>query len=233
MSVRVAPTVAVVLILSLSGCLSVVTGDIVEEADPAAITAEGLASTDYVELNRTAAVLRPPLPLVGELVGFRAWVAGYATLTPSGGENAAVSGDQRPELDVANTSLVLLVSTSAVERGPVALNPIVYAADPALLERTGVLVDVAEPFLPGELVDLTVEGSDPVTMLGSETTVTRLSGRVVGQGGESASVSVAVTRVVHEGDVVVMVGITPADEDAAADLRTLAPHVVHGPDARR
>lgn len=248
---RLVPIFALVILLPLSGCLSAVAGGGVQESAPAEIDPAALEAAQYVEVNRTSPVVTPRLPIVGESVSVRTWVVTYASVEgmatgalggpprdgPSGDtpsfdapQNDAASASRGAGLEAENVSVVVLVSTSAVEVGPIALNPVAYAADPALLERTNVLVEVVAPLLPGEVADLSVEGSEPVTMLGSETTVTTLSGRVVSPEGESSTVSIAVTRVIHGGDVVVAVGLSPGNRDDAGDLAALAPHVVHRSD---
>lgn len=250
MRARLLGPLALAVLVLLSGCTGVLSDGVAEGADPAAVSQAGLDASTYVELNRTSLVVDLRTPVVSVPLSLETHVAAYADAegldaatrerfdTDGSGADAGdgddgptgADGPENVSIDVSNTSLLLVTSMSAVERGPVALNPLVYAADPAILSRASVLVEFAEFFLAGDLVDLTVEGSEPVTVLDRETQVVTLGGRLVTPTGEDVAVSLAVTRVVHEGDVVVLVAVAPAADSPAGDVAELAPYVVHGPD---
>lgn len=233
--------IAVVLAASLSGCLAVAESalgaeGIVVESAPVDVSRAGLDATGFTELNRTEVLVRPPVPLVprDRTVQVRAWVVVYGTGfpdAPDGAPPTAADSVPRPVAagDPGDAAVVTVASMSALEAGPVALNPLVYATDPRLLSSVGPLVEFAEFWLAGDLVDLTVEGSDEIPVLGRETSVTRLGGRLVAPTGESADVRLSLVSVVHDGDLVVALGVFPngSDEDDAA-MRTLAGHLRHG-----
>jgi hypothetical protein len=232
--------VAVALVVSLSGCLAVAesafgAGGVVESA-PVEVSPAGLTATGYAELNRTDVLVRPPLPLVphDRTVQVRAWVAVYGTGfpdAPDGASSTAADSVPRPVAagDSEDAAVVTVASVSALEAGPVALNPLVYATDPRLLSSVGPLVEFAEFWLAGDLVDLTVEESEQIRVLGRETSVSRLGGRLVAPTGESVDVRLSLVSVVHDGDLVVAVGVFPngSDEDDAA-MQTLVAHLRHG-----
>lgn len=229
-------TVAVAAMVALSGCLAVVESaareGVVVDSAPAEVSPAGLSATGYVELNSTDVTVAPPLPLVPPDRGVRvqAWVAVYGKGLPGadGDPTTAVEPASSPAA-LEEASVVTVVSMSALESGPVALNPLVYATEPRLLTSVAPLLTFAEFWLTGNLVDLTVTGSDPVTVLGQETSVTRLAGRLETPTGESVDVSLSLVSVVHEGDLVVVLGVLPGRSDGTdAEMRTLAGHVRHG-----
>jgi hypothetical protein len=120
---------------------------------------------------------------------------------------------------------------SSLELGPVAFNPLVYASDPGVLDQSGFFIDQGESYLPANVTnvtDLSVQSDRPVTMLGKDTQMTRLSGSLtVSPDAEPVNVTVYVARVTHGGNLVMMVGIAPVSGDVSDEFVTLAGSVRH------
>lgn len=243
------------------------------DARPAAVGEEALAESGYAAVNDTAFnVSYSPIPLVGRDVRVRTWATVYASgvtlpngsvapAPPSGNATAApanATGNNAPtgvsadppnataanaSVDVGNASLVTVFSMSALKLGPAAFNPVVYAADPGLLDTSGVLIDRAETYLPrnvSRVSNVDVRSSRGVTMLGKETEMTTLTGELyfadgtgsTASGPDSLAVEFYVARAVHRGELVVVFGVAPPGGDSEAAFATLVEGVRMGdPDA--
>ena len=158
-------------------------------------------------------------------------------------EAVQASATANASVDLANVSLVTVFSMSALKVGPVAFNPVVYATDPGLLDSSGVLIDRAETYLPRNVTDVSnvdVGSNREVTMLGKETEMTTLSGELqfadgsestdaaTPAGPDSVAVRFYVARVVHEGELVVVFGVAPLNQDNEAAFAGLVEGVRMG-----
>jgi|GEM_PF-6959250 len=140
-----------------------------------------------------------------------------------------------PMVGVGNVSFVTVFSMSALQAGPVALNPVVYATDPGLLDESGVLLDRAETYLPRDVTDVTnvdVRSSRDVRLLGAETEMTTFTGELAlaGATGEpvAAEVQFYLARTVRNGELVVVLGVTPRRGGDEGTFATLVEHVRMG-----
>lgn len=262
--------VVVVIVAAIGGIWWFVTDDaplLSYDARPAVVDETTLAETEHTAINDTAFnVSYQPVPFVGRDVRVRTWVTVYASgvTLPNGSVAPADTGtgtgpgsDEATtrnatalpanataggSVDVANVSLVTVFSMSALQLGPVAFNPVVYATDPGLLDTSGVLIDRAETYLPRDVTDVSnvdVRSSREVTMLGTETEMTTLSGELNFADGESTDASTPagpesiavrfyVARVVHEGELVVVFGVAPPNGDTEVSFARLAEGVRMG-----
>lgn len=231
------------------------------DARPAVVDEATLAETEYRAINDTAFnVSYAPIPFVQRDVRARTWVTVYAsgvrvpnssTASAAGSGNAAQNATTLPangttanaSVDVANVSLVTVSSMSALKLGPVALNPVVHGTSPDLLDASGVLIDRAETYLPRNVTDVSdvdVRSSRDVTMLGTETEMTTLSGELTfadesastdgstSSGPDSIAVQFYVARVVQQGELVVVFGVAPPNQDTEAAFATLVEGVRMG-----
>jgi len=232
------------------------------DARPAVVDEATLAETEYRAINDTAFnVSYAPIPFVERDVRARTWVTVYAsgvrlpnssTASAAGSGNAAVRNATTlpanettagASVDIANVSLVTVSSMTALKLGPVALNPVVHGTSPELLDASGVLIDRAETYLPRNVTDVSnvdVRSSRDVTMLGTETEMTTLSGELTfvdenastdgsAPGGpDSVAVRFYVARVVQRGELVVVFGVVPPNQDDEAAFASLVEGVRMG-----
>jgi len=270
--VGVVLVVVAVIVAAIGGIWWFVTDDaplMSYDARPAVVDETTLAETEYRAINDTAFnVSYQPVPFVGRDVRVRTWVTVYASgvTLPNGsvapadtgaelgagpGSDAAATRNATAlpanataggSVDIANVSLVTVFSMSALQLGPVAFNPVVYATDPGLLDTSGVLLARAETYLPRNVTDVSnvdVRSNRDVTMLGTETEMTTLSGELNFADGESADASTPagpesiavrfyVARVVHEGELVVVFGVAPVNQDSEASFARLVEGVRMG-----
>jgi hypothetical protein len=264
LGIGVAGVVVVVVLLvvaAIGGVWWFVTDDaplMYYDARPAVVGENALAETGYRAVNDTAFnASYSPIPFVGRDVRVRTWATVYVSgvslpngsVAPAGpsGNASALSANTttatNASADVSNVSLVTVFSMSALKLGPVAFNPVVYATDPGLLDASGVLIDRAETYLPQNVTDVSnvdVRSTREVTMLGTETEMTTLTGELnfddgtesaddpTGGGAGSLAVEFYVSRVVHRGEVVVVFGVVPPDSDSEPAFATLVEGVRMG-----
>jgi hypothetical protein len=151
-----------------------------------------------------------------------------AATTPTSNDTAPEAPFDVDDVDPANASVVGVTSVSALQVGPVPFNPLVTASDPRLLGSSGYLIDYVEALVGANVTDLSVTNGAPVEMLGHDAQVMTLRGRVFDPDGRSVEVSVFVSRVVDDGDLVTVFGVAPRSTDGAAErFRTLVEHVRH------
>jgi hypothetical protein len=207
------------------------------DSRPATIEEPGRSDAGYAALNTSSFnVSYSPIPGVNRNLTLRVRASTYVSGLPTPDAQQATATGPGPTgangtVDVANASVVTVFSMSALELGPVAVNPLVYGSDPGVLDQSGFLIDQGESYLPSNVTnvtDLTVRSERPVRMLGTDTRMTRLSGSVtVSPAADPVNVTVYVARVTHEGDLVIIVGIAPVSGDASDEFATLAEHVRH------
>jgi hypothetical protein len=180
------------LCLATSGCVGVLSQDEIRfEADPARIDDATLAETGYErQSNRTITVNRT-FELQGQerRVHLTNHVAAY----------------QKSHRGAPLAHAVALTTPAASAFGQ-SVNPLMAVDDRALVERA--LDEVAR------VQNLTHVGNQTVGILGTNATVERY-GATAEQNGSSAKVHVQVTRVTHEGDLVVLVGMYPREMDGS------------------
>ncbi|MFC7078638.1 DUF6517 family protein [Haloarcula halophila] len=211
------------------------------DSRPATVEEPAVSEAGYTSLNTTSFnASYSPVPGVGRNVSLRVWVSTYVTGLSTENQTAGPPSETptsgNATVDVANTSVVTVVSMSSLELGPVAFNPLVYGSDPRVLNQSGFFIDQGEAYLPSNVTnvtDLTVRSDSPVRMVGQDTQMSRLGGSVVASPeADPVNVTVYVARVIHEGDLVMLVGVTPASGDASEEFGGLAEHVRHWePDA--
>jgi hypothetical protein len=251
--------VLVLVVAAVGGIWWFVTDDsplLYYDARPAVVDDVALAETGYVAVNDTAFNLSyAVIPFVGRDVRVRSWVSVYASgvdlsnastggggdtdfdadASRGGGSDPMAPPPAPPMVGVGNVSFVTVFSLSALQAGPVALNPVVYATDPGLLDESGVLLDRAETYLPRDVTDVTnvdVESSRNVRLLGRETEMTTFTGALAleGAAGEPVAVDVQfyLARTVRNGELVVVLGVTPRRGGDEAAFATLVEHVRMG-----
>jgi hypothetical protein len=254
--------VLVLVVAAIGGIWWFVTDDsplLYYDARPALVDDVALAETGYVAVNDTAFNLSyAVIPFVGRDVRVRSWVSVYAggidvpDGTATGSDGTTTEGDGTddggegpldprapvpgpPAVGVGNASFVTVFSMSALQAGPVALNPVVYATDPGLLDESGVLLDRAETYLPRDVTDVTnvdVRSSRDVRLLGRETELTTFTGELAlaDPTGETVGVEVDfyLARVVRDGELVVVLGVAPQQGGDETAFATLVEHVRMG-----
>lgn len=206
------------------------------DSQPATVEESAVTQAGYTTVNTTEFnVSYRPVPVVARNVSLRVWASVYVGgVTTDGRPAQNLSEGGNVSVDVANTSAVTVFSMSSLELGPVAFNPLVYASDPGILNRSGLLIDQGETYLPRNVTnvtDLSVQSDRPVEMLGQETEMTTLSGTLrPTPESDPVNVTVYLARVTHEGDLVLAMGVAPVSGDTAGEFETLVEGVRH-PDA--
>lgn len=195
------------------------------DARPAEVNDARLSGSGYERVGNTAFnVSVTPIPRSVKGVHLRTWATLYAKGPALSSEDPG--GEQGPDqsVDPADGSVVAVFSTSALQVGPVAFNPLVYASDPGLLDDSGVLIEKLEDYLPAnvsEVTDVDVESSRDVEMLGQETQMTTFSGTLVLEEGSEIRVRMYLARAVEDGELVIAMGIAPADGRSADEFAGL------------
>lgn len=251
MKLRIAlGTVAVALVVVVAGCfggtLWLAFDDdplVTYGAKPATVDGAGLAATDYREVATSDFYVTQslaPLIVVDRDVRLRTHVAVYASgadlptsgTGPGAAEPAAPGNDRSPAdttIDVSDASVVTAISMSAMKLGPLEANPAVHATSPRLLGGSGFVVDYVEGWVPGNVTDVRVENSDRVEVLGKNTRVTTLSARLREDDRSTVDVTMYLTRVTHQGDLVLLLGVYPqSDPDSGTTFLALVEHLEHG-----
>lgn len=208
---RAAATVLLALLLATTGCLAAVTGTrpVRATATPPSMDDAVLGETGY-ELERTESVRRNRTftvagqPREAEVTSHVAEYGRVVDLGPLG------------ELRAATFAVVATPRVTVLGR---ARNPV---GEMSAVELVGAVPSA----LDGVTVGRTV-GTANATMLGEETTVTKLDGRA-DVGPTAVDVYVHVARVRHEGDYVVAVAVYPqALSGEASAVLTLLRGVEH------
>lgn len=176
-----------------AGCLDVITDDTLEyEAQPAAVD-EAVANREGYELNeRDEFVIDETgdIPVLGER---RLLITNHIANYSVGGMDTQVSA-------------LLVVSTPKAEVAGQGLNPLGRAPMEDLIERIG-----EREADQGEVES--VEETE-ITVLGTDTEVGKFESTTEDEGGQEIDTYVYVTRVGHEGDYVIGVGILPQQLEA-------------------
>lgn len=156
--------------------------------------------------------------------------SGGAGVGDTGGAGAAT--EPLPDvstIDAGNVSIAMVMTSSAMQLGPVAFNPVVYASDPGVLEYSGLVVDALERRANWTVTDVRIRSTARVSMPGRETEMTEFRGTMTSEGsGEEARVTVHLARVVHEGDLVIAVAVSPDPATAEARFVAFLDHLDHG-----
>jgi hypothetical protein len=189
MNRRTLLSLAIVAMVTLSGC-ALLTGETLEfEASPATVSDSAQEDARYDEVSVESDTASRTFSVAGQEreVRLTNWVASYerdleVTTTPAPGTVAVFA---TPEVSVAGQTL----------------NPIGTMSEQELLE---LVVQQYEG-----LSDPTEQSTRTITVLGEETTVTTYAATVTYQGQE-VDVLLHLTRVKHEGDFIVGVGVHPA-----------------------
>lgn len=188
-------TVLVAAVLT-SGCVGVLTGSepAVFEASPAEVSEEARAETDFQPEDDRVEWTNRTVEVAGQEreVRVRNHVALY--------ERPAVA--EGP--DDITFGVFAVVATPQASIAGQALNPIGRMDPRQLVEQ------IAQQ--QGNLRDVQREGTRNVTVLGTEEEVVRFSA-VAEQQGVEVPVYVEVTRVSHDGDFVIALGIYPQGSD--------------------
>lgn len=204
--------VATVVVLLLSaGCLGVLTGSEPLEftASPATVTDDALTEAGYQETDVEEQPIERDVTVAGQerTVKVTNWVARYGRQVDLG-----PLGEQ--ELGV-----FVLLSTPQVEVVGRTFNPVDDMSNRELLQE-----------LQGNFEGLEVgerTGSDQARLLGRETTVETYDGTATVEGRE-VDLRIRITRVTHEGDIVIAVGAYPAQFPEEGDrIETLLGGVTH------
>jgi len=201
--------VALAVVLATSGCLGVFSGGTTTfEAEPADVD-EAAASQTGFEKNgtRDSVVTREVGPEgVSETVQVVNKVTTY--------EKAL----EIPLLGTARLGVFSIVSSPAVEVAGQTFNPLADYSNDRLVQL------VTNRF--GSLSGVERVSSRQLTVLGTETTVTKYAATTTAQG-QNIDVFVHVTKVRHEGDFLVGIGVYPQQLDQETDILSLLRAVEH------
>jgi hypothetical protein len=200
------------------------------DARPATVDDGTLKATGYERVNATDFEMEfTPIPR-GKGIAVRTWATLYVKLPP-GVENdgGTAHGSSPDSFDPSTVSMAALFSTSALKVGPVAFNPLVYAAHPGLLDASGELIDRFETWLPKEVTEVTgvdVESSRQVSMLDTDSELSTFTGELVMRNestGEAEAVEVRMylARAVVDGELVIALGVGAPDNETAEEFATL------------
>lgn len=204
-------TLALLMLVCTSGCLGALTGGgpITLEAEPAAVAPAAAESTGYEDNGTRTFTVNRTLEAAGQeqQISVENKVTTY--------EKALDLGP----LGEAKLGVFALITTPAVEIAGQTLNPVGdYDNDR--------LVGLVESQYRG-LSDVQQVSNRQVTVLGSETTVTKYSAKATALG-QQVDVFVHVTKVRHEADFVIAVGVYPqvlsGEEDAVFRLLRATEH---------
>lgn len=182
-------SVALVVMVALSGC-ALLTGESLEfEASQATVSNSAQDGAGYQEVSVEPETVSRNFSVAGQEreVRLTNWVASYerdlaVTTSPAPGTVAVFA---TPEVSVAGQTLNPLGSMSERE-----------------------LLDMVVQQYDG-LSDPSEQGTRTITVLGEETTVTAYAATVTYQG-QDVDVLLHLTKVKHEGDFIVAVGVHPA-----------------------
>jgi hypothetical protein len=186
--------VVAVLVVS-SGCLGILSGPVTFSASEATPGDQALQETGYEEANVSETTISRTFSVADQSkeVKVTNWIATYertVSIAGIGERRAAVfSTFSTPQVDVLGQTF----------------NPIDDYSNQDLARQAQQRY--------GSLSIGDSVGERQVTMLGQSTTVTRFEGQASLQAGQSVDVYVEVTRVKHEGDIVVAVAVYPRQLD--------------------
>ncbi len=208
------------------------------DARPATVDGGTLETTGYERVNDTAFETEwKPIPM-GKGIAVRTWSTLYVKPPPgySGADGGSGPASVDGAFDPTNVSMVAVFSTSALQLGPVAFHPLVYASDPGLLDASGALIDRFETWLPSEVSEVTgldIESSREATMLGTDTDVTTFTGELVLDGQDAGGpgtveVRMYLARAVVDGELVIALGVGPPSERTTDEFERLIEGVEMG-----
>jgi hypothetical protein len=210
MNRRTSIGVAMAVLVLSSGCMGFLSGPVTFSASKATVSDDALESTEYEESRVTSNEVERSFSGGGQSknVTVTNWVAMYersVDLPLGGNQRAAVfSAFSTPEVSVLSQSF----------------NPVEKYSNRDLAELAQKQYD--------SLTIGDAAGTRNVQMLGQSTEVTKFEGQATLQGGETIDVYVHVTKVNHEGDYVVAVGIYPQKLDGEQEkVDTLLNGVEH------
>lgn len=190
-------TVAVVLAVLVvsSGCLGILSGPVTFSASKATPGDQALQETGYEESNVSKTTISRTFSVADQSkeVEVTNWIAMYERTVSIAG-----IGEQR-------AAVFSTFSTPEVEVLGKTFNPIDDYSDQDLARQS-------QQQYGGLSIGDTV-GERAVTVLNQSTTVTKFEGQASLQGGQSVDVYVHITKVKHEGDIVVAVAIYPQQLD--------------------
>lgn len=198
------------LTLVTSGCLGVVTGDpITFEASPAAVGGDSGGPTHGFELVNSSdftVTQNVSVPVLGQRqVRITNHVASYAK-TEGEGQNASGAG-------------IVLVSTPQAQVLGQATNPLGRVPLKELVERVGGRA--------GNQSEIRQVGTNELTVLGTTTTVEKYESTTRTKEGP-VKTYVYVTRVPHDGDYIIAVGILPREfQDAESAVYAAMTDIEH------
>jgi hypothetical protein len=190
-------TVAVVLTVLVvsSGCLGILSGPVTFSASKATPGDQALEATGYEEANVSKSTISRTFSVADQSkdVEVTNWIATYERTVSIPG-----AGEQR-------AAVFSTFSTPQVEVLGQTFNPIDDYSNEDLARQAQ---DQYGSLSIGNSV-----GERQVTVLNQSTTVTTFEGQASLQAGQSVDVYIEVTRVKHEGDIVVAVAIYPQQLD--------------------
>lgn len=201
--------VALALLLATSGCLGAFSsGTTTFEAEPAEVNQAAASQTGFEKNGTSDSVVTREIGPDGasQTVEVINKVTTY--------EKAL----EIPLLGTARLGVFSIVSSPAVEIAGQTFNPLADYSNDQLVQL------VTNRF--GSLSNVEQVSSRQLTVLGTETTVTKYAATTTAQGQE-IDVFVHVTKVRHEGDFLVGVGVYPQRLDQESDVLTLLRAVEH------
>jgi len=246
MDKRILALGGLVVLLGLSGCMGLLTGESLEfEASPAAVSNESAAEAGYTLQQYDATKINRTVQVMGVERDIRISLhqTVYGEQIP---ENVSAddidesAGPNRSDLDGAvdpaavengsaldgslMPSAVTIVSLPDAQFFGESVNPLVRLPSDELIERFASMSE-------GNLENIEQSGERSVTLLGSETTVTEFNATFDAEEG-SPPARLSIAKAAHEGDVVVIVGIEPDGEsDDTEKLDRFISEVDHPTDA--
>lgn len=202
---RVAAGVLLALLVTTSGCVGVLTGSesLTFNASQATVSDEALQQTDYAENRVEKLQVTENFTVAGQqrTVEVTNWVAGY---------NKSVDLGPVGEQELAR---FVVVSTPQVKIAGRTFNPLAQVDNADLVQRFVSQYD--------QVSNIRAAGSQNTSMLGTSTEVTKFEATTT-YNGLDVDLNVHVTKVNHDGDIVIAVAVYPqqldGEEDAVFEL---------------
>lgn len=204
---RTLAILAVGVLLATAGCTQLVTGDASFSAGESSV---GDAEEQGYELNRTE------------------WQNISRTIE-AGGEEREITVNNRVQLYLNRTDdgtpagAFAVITSPQIQVAGQAMNPAGDWSNEQILEEFGGEFDSY-----GSIEDLEERDTETMTVLDTETEVSTFDATVEGDEGETREVVVHVTKVQHDGDFIITVGVHDDGDEANAEaIRELIQNLEH------
>ncbi|WP_458189251.1 DUF6517 family protein [Haladaptatus sp. NG-WS-4] len=206
---KLATSAVLVVLVLTSGCLGVILGDsLAFSANKATVDEKTVSDTGYETADVKQKTVKQTFEAAGQSrdVEVTNWVAQYE-------KSAGVPG-----VAEGTVSKFVVLSSPKVEVFEQKFNPLARYSDKKMVEK----------FVAGyaNIRDVQRVGSNNVTMLGSETEVSKFTGTAK-TNGVSVDVNVHVAQVEHGDDIVVVLAVYPEKIDESENVYRLIEGIEH------